>query len=438
MPFSPESGPLAKLNEAAARRRKILDKLAGSRWAWAAAAVMALEGSAGCAPLARGACYAALEPNCSGIKYDVSLSQGAPGQMPSAQGFGGDAFAADPSRDMAANQPLGATIEAYPTVSLPRIHLLPEGFYSPEMAKAVREGKTPPPGFIDLRDLRFRSGGDTFAVAHEKVAESPEANVSLAMERAGRHGIKRDPRLARAEDLRRLRGALDLGASGEKQIAAKRESAMQATLARSLAHLAPHLGYDQGVTAEWHAIPHPDAPGSSLVSCRATASLQEAYLRGDSPVVRGQALERDILVGNLDLSDGAVRFSPEKSLDFPERPAQAAALVLADLPPEFFELKAELDAAVWKQNENIRNRGSDSEYQRLAQDITRLERKLADHKPIIQSLKLAGMNQLSDKLRSMIPSGGQMRFFVRLDAAHLQLRVIAVLDDPCLPPPANP
>jgi hypothetical protein len=112
-------------------------------------------------------------------------------------------------------------------------------------------------------------------------------------------------------------------------------------------------------------------------------------------------------------------------------------MVLADLPPEFFELKVKLDAAVWKRNENIRNRGTDAEYQRLSQEIERYDRKMADHKQAIKILKQAGISQLSDQMRGMITSGARMRFFVRLDVANQQLRVIGILDNPRTPPQSS-
>jgi len=418
---SPERGPVGKLKDAVARRRGLFDRLAGSPWAWAAAAVLALESQTGCATVVRGACYSTLEPNCSGIDYDTSVRQQTPEQLRPAVSEREAALAeggrGDVRQSGVGGPPGGAwygpraRIESLPPLGSPSVRSLPEGFYSPSVAKAVADRRIEaPPAFIDLRSLNYRASGETFSVVHAEVEEG----------------------------------------AGPPQFAAARRS----TFLRGLAYVAPFTEFDQGVNVEWHGTKRPSEK-ETVVTCRVTVSAEPAQLRQDAPVLRGQSLEHSILTDQLKLEGVKIVFSSEKSVAYPDRLAQAASLMWLDLPPQFFDLKAKRDAAAWKAKEVssktdvlgkeclVKRAGDDAskrkcaeldrldkEFVELEAEIGRLDAQMAPLARAIQGAKTKGMLDLSALLMPHVGPGNGLKFFVRFDWAGQKLQVIAVLDNP--------
>ncbi len=436
MPVSPERGPVAKLRESVAQRKRLFDRLAGSPWAWAAAAVMALESQTGCATVVRGACYAAVEPGCSGIDYDTSV-----GKRPAAAESGirksqREGQTLDASRDPNARQGGGVVmpggglegvkveVKALPPRGSASIQSMPEGFYAPSVARAVKEKKMKaPPSFINLEAANYRPGSEIFSVAHAEVEENVEQEL-----RSVRHDVFR----------------------------------------RGLRYVLPYLEYDQGIRAEWQSNRRV-GQDRTFVSCRVTASNEPAYLRRNAPLLRGESLEHSILTdqrklegGRLYLTENGIRvdggriyFSSEKSGAFPDRPAQAASMMWIELPSEFFEAKAKKDQAVWRvkeisakmdalNKECLYKKSSDpafrrkcaeldsldAEYIKLNAEIAQLTKQMEPLAKGIQGAKLTVMERLAVEFEPHFGSGNQLKYFVRFDWAGQKLQVIALLDNP--------
>lgn len=399
-------------------------------WAGLVLAVATLVFSTGCAHLARAACYATLEPNCGGIDYDFGVKSRSPEGLKSPMSGREAALGQNGSlnaRQSGMYEPPsgmwygpGLTVSSLPQPAHVTVQSMPEGFYSPGVArrvKADRQAKAPP-AFVDLEGLGYLPGHETFAVAHEGTDERADSDA----------------------------------------LTAKR----QAVLVRSLGYIAPYMEYDQGARVEWHsATRRVDGRMVSYVSCRAAVSDGPPYWSSAAPSFRGEALEHDILTDKLSLQPGRIYFSPEKSIRSRGRSAQLAALAFVDLPPGLFELKAKLDASRSKLREvearierlsgeclrrKTVDRASDRkcsglgdlerEYLGLRDGISAQERHLAPLAQALQAFKLQGMAQLSGSLMAHVTPGNEMRFYVRFDIFSSRMNVIAILDNP-LPPADN-
>ncbi len=276
-------------------RKKFFDKLAKSPWSWAAAAVMALE-SQGCATMSRAMGYATLEPQSSGMSYNAGM--GASGSF------------------------VGPTLEVH---SLPEraragITNLPEGFYTPDLAERLhqartRGGKQPdvPRGYIDLESLGFERGNGPFVIVQENYSGQPRSvaarNVLIAQE-TGR-GLSWMAALPHGLDSGVKMEWVEVTRYGSQDIVSPPPAKSVEERAANIATVGSHetLGGETRTT----------------LSCRMTV-LDGTFQDAAKPQRRekGHTLEFDVLQGKMDLRPLRLVFSQEKSVTYPERPAQAA------------------------------------------------------------------------------------------------------------------
>ncbi len=294
--FRPERpNPKERLRSTAERRRKFFDKLTGSPWSWAAAAVMALE-SQGCATMTQAMGIATLEPRSSGMSYNAGM--GASGSF------------------------VGPTLEVH---SLPEraragITNLPEGFYTPDLAERLhqaraRGGKQPdvPRGYIDLESLGFERADGAFVIVQENFSGRPRSaaarNVLIAQE-TGR-GLSLMSALPQRLDSGVRMEWVEVTRYGGQEIVSPPPPKSVEEHAANIATVGSHenMGGETRTT----------------LSCRMTV-LDGTFQDAAKPQRRekGHALEFDVLQGKTDLRPLSLVFSQEKSVTYPERPAQAA------------------------------------------------------------------------------------------------------------------
>ncbi|MBI5654075.1 hypothetical protein HZC53_00245 [Candidatus Uhrbacteria bacterium] len=402
-----ESSPEISLADAQSRRKGLIEKLSNSPWKWALMAVMALE-SQGCA-MPKQVGWLALEPNATGgMDYDIKYGQQGTGQdyVPRSAR---EATVVDASRGMHRQQqgpetplPPSATyagprayLEFIPPNARPSIDQVPEGFdgSNPQNFFAVTHG-TP-------RDLLRRMAAR---------GQSDSARLDNVMRTS-----------IRPEEIRNER---------------------QAVAARAVNLLLPHLPDRKwGIRMEWQDVQHQDPEQGKLltISCRTSpwaAPSRESASRRPAP---GHQLEHDVLSDNqtvwANMGGAELYFSPEKSSQFPQRPAQAA---FASKPIKLVnwnqaqarltEAKTEL-AALPKTETSM----SRPEVVRHRAKVAELNKQIADLNRLMDSAfnesRLEGIRVTMGKMLPLIKDN-EIRFYVRLDERSESMQVIAVIDDP--------
>ena len=439
-----------KLSEALKRRRSFYDKIAKSPWTWTALAVLALENE-GCAAMGKVLRYAALEPDGSRMRYDYNVGFEGPGGSPLAMGSDAEARAFEDSRGINRAQigPGGAglppttwygpraSLEFFPRRSIATIPQIPEGFYDPAIAKAIKEGRmaAPPPGFISLPPTVERPGMP-FAVVHG----SPRARtmtVTVPDKRPWHFGTVTEQRDVETEsrvmprpgvsDEERLQEALRHTIRPEEM---RQERAHMA--ARGLSFILPRLGKETGIRLEWLERRRTDQEHRQNItlSCRLSPWGSPSHEAASQQPERGQTLEHEILSDSKKIEANELVYSSERSADYPQRPAQVALATEPTVIRGYLEKQIAYRQLLRQLSDLPDKSGANAQAAaKLGEGLRQLQNELD---AMYATTKIRSM---AAALSGILPQiqNNDVRLYVRWDPTRASMQVFAFLDNPVVP-----